>query len=421
MTLPTRRVCIKRGQKFIKTAGLLVPVALFGAGQNSNAGDAASDKIMQFSIPAQSLASALTRFSADTRLQVLYEGDVADKIQAPALNGTYTPAQALEKLLGGSGLKSRYTNDKTITLEAKPISQNQSVSQPKTPTLKAMTVTGKTDRNVTDPYNQDYVLPNATSGTKTDTPIMETPLNVQVISKQVLKDQQVTRIDQALKNVSGATFTGGLGAIATAGTDQNIILRGFGSQTYLRNGFRLQDGAASREFANVENIEVLKGSAAILYGQVEPGGVVNVITKQPQAQPYYSAQQQFGSYDFYRTSVDATGPLTKDDTLLYRMNLSYENSGSFREFINNEKVYVAPVLKWNISPRTQATLELEYTHGKLGQDIGMMPVRNKQFLSVPISRNYGDPSDKNLQDTIFGGFNWSHQFNDDWSIKHRRL
>ena len=120
--------------------------------------------------------------------------------------------------------------------------------------------------------------------------------------------------------------------------------------------------------ANTESVEVLKGPAAILYGMVDPGGMVNVITKQPLATPYYSAQQQFGSYDFYRTTMDATGPLTKDDTLLYRMNLSYENSGSFRDFVKNENVYVAPVLKWNISPRTQVTLEMEYDHGKFNPD-----------------------------------------------------
>ncbi|MFI3157745.1 MAG: STN domain-containing protein [Methylococcaceae bacterium] len=117
MTLSTRRVCIKRGQKIIEITGLLV---LFGVGQNTYSGEAASGQTMPFNIPAQSLAGALTRFSAETRLQVLYEGDEADKLQAPALNGTYTPAQALEKLLGGSGLKYRYSNDKTITLELEP-------------------------------------------------------------------------------------------------------------------------------------------------------------------------------------------------------------------------------------------------------------------------------------------------------------
>jgi len=352
MTLPTRRVSITRGQQFIKTAGLLIPVVLFGAGQNSYAGDAASGQTLQFNIPAQSLSSALTRFSADTRLQVLYEGDVADKLQAPALNGTYTPAQALEKLLGGTGLKSRYTNDKTITIEA-PASQNQS----NVTTLKAMTVTGKTKYDATDPYDKHYAAPNSSFATKTDTPIMETPLNIQVLPKAVLDDQQAIKIDKAVKYVSGVTTGQG-----TGGLSDQITLRGFFNFNYFRNGMRIDtDGGAdgTRAMANVQSLEVLKGPAAMLYGQVEPGGMVNVVTKKPLDTPYYALQQQFGSFDFYRTSVDATGPVTDNKNLLYRINVSYENSGSFRKLVDYEKVFVAPVLQWNISPQTQAILEME--------------------------------------------------------------
>ncbi len=268
-----------------------------------------------------------------------------------------------------------------------------------------------------DPYNKDYVLPNATAGTKTDTPIMETPLNVQVISKQVLKDQQVIRLSDSLKNVSGVLSNGNSNNALNFGA-QSLTLRGFVSETFFRNGFRLQQGSASREMANVESVEVLKGAAAILYGLVEPGGMVNVITKQPLATPYYGFTQQFGSYDLYRSTLDATGPITKNKELLYRVNMSYENSGSFRDFVDKEDVFFAPVLKWNISPQTQATFELEYNHQREGFDNGMIPSKGKTFLNVPISRNYSEYSPLTTE-TIFGGFNWSHQFNEDWSIKHR--
>ncbi|NOU22118.1 MAG: TonB-dependent receptor plug domain-containing protein, partial [Methyloglobulus sp.] len=251
---------------------------------------------------------------------------------------------------------------------------------------------------------------------------METPLNVQVISKQVLKDQQVIRLSDAFKNVSGvvsrtntaSTFGGGI----LGGTEQGIFLRGFESQTFFRNGFRLQQGSASKGFANVESVEVLKGPAAILYGLVEPGGMVNVITKQPLATPYYGFTQQFGSYDLYRTTLDATGPITKNKDLLYRVNMSYENSGSFRDLVDKEDVFFAPVLKWNISPQTQVTFELEYVHQHQGTDNGFIPFITGRPLNVPFSRNYGEYSPATTE-TIFGGFNWSHQFNDDWSIKHR--
>ena len=217
-----------------------------------------------------------------------------------------------------------------------------------------------------------------------------------------------------MKNVSGVTtdssnFTQG---------NQSILLRGFASSTYFRNGFRLRDSATTRPMANVENIEILKGSAAILYGQVDPGGMVNVITKQPLATPYYALNQQFGSYDLYRTTIDATGPVTQNKDLLYRINMSYENSGSFRDFVDKEDVFLTPVLKWNISPRTQATFELEYNHQRAGLDYGFLPLQNGKPLNIPRSRNYGEYT-PNTTETIFGGFNWSHQFNEDWTIKHQ--
>ena len=422
MTLATRRDCLQHGQKLIKTAGLLLPVVLFGAGQNTYAGDAAADKSMQFNIPAQSLASALTRFSAETRLQVLYEGDVADKLQAPALNGTYTPTQALEKLLGGSGLKYRYSNDKTITLEM-PTSQNPGPTS-SAPTLKAMTVVGKTTYDANDPYDKRYAAPNSSFATKTDTPIMETPLNIQVLPKAVLDDQQAIRIDKAVKYVSGVTTGQGAGGLA----DQ-ITIRGFFNFNYFRNGMRIDTGGGAdgtRAMANVQRLEVLKGPAAMLYGRVEPGGMVNVVTKKPLDTAYYALQQQFGSFDFYRTSVDATGPVTDNKDLLYRMNVSYENSGSFRELVDYEKVFVAPVLQWNISPQTQALLEMEYRHENNDYDLHSRPLIidgtradgtwiNPRLADIPRERNLMERN-PNPVENKFIGFNVSHKFNDDWVL-----
>lgn len=293
-----------------------------------------------------------------------------------------------------------------VPLPGAPIAESSTLAETETTILEANPVMVVAKRDT-------YVASRATSGTKTDTPIMDTPVNVQVITQQVMKDQQVIVLDQALKNVSGVTtdssnFRQG---------NQAIVLRGFASSTYFRNGFRLQDAAASRAMANVESIEVLKGPAAILYGLVEPGGMVNVVTKQPLATPYYSLTQQFGSYDLYRTTMDATGPLTKDETLLYRMNASYENSRSFRDFVDKKDIFLAPVLKWNIGPRTQATVEFEYNHQKAGLDFGFVPLLDGRILNIPRSRNYGERTPMSTE-TFFGGLNWSHGFNDDWSIKH---
>jgi len=415
MTLPTRRVSIKRGQEFIKTAGLLIPVVLFAAGQNSYAGDGAPDKAMQFNIPAQSLSSALTRFSADTRLQVLYEGDVADKLQAPALNGTYTPAQALEKLLGGSGLKSRYTNDKTITIEA-PTGQNQS----NTTTLKTMTVTGKASYADNDPYNPNYNRSTATTATKTDTPIMLTPASIQVVPKAVMNDQQnINILDSLNKNVSGVSARTGSSLLY-----DNFIIRGFNTGlagAAYRNG--LLSPTNFYEPANIEQLEVLKGPAAALYGRVEPGGMVNITTKKPLATPYYALQQQFGSYDLYRTTVDATGPIDDAKTVLYRFNATYLDKGSFKDRVGSDRVFIAPTLSWRPNDKFEANAELEYKRDNVTMDAGL-PVLNgaNRPTKLPTNLFLGD-SAANLaeQESVLIGYDWTFHFNDDWKLTNRFL
>ncbi|WP_347988622.1 TonB-dependent receptor [Methylomonas sp. AM2-LC] len=376
----------------------------------------AAETLIGFNIGAQSLADALLEFSQTSGLKIFYSAEMTKNIKTSGLNGKYTAQQGLQKLLNDTGLQYKYTDKETVTIENAPATPQSNQADPTT--LPKVNVVGTAVYNVKDPYNEDYVLPNATAGTKTDTPIMETPLNVQVISKQVLKDQQVITLGDSLKNVSGVSLnSSSIGQGWDTGVNQSIVMRGFASDTYFRNGFRLQQGSDTREMANVESVEVLKGSAAILYGLVEPGGMVNVITKQPLATPYYAVNQQFGSYDLYRTTVDATGPVTDNKDVLYRINMSYQNSGSFRDYVNNEKFYIAPIVKWNISPRTQVTGELEYSHDNLGLDNSAVPLLNNQFMYTPINRNYGAPAPKKL-DNIFGGANWSHQFNDDWSIKH---
>ena len=371
----------------------------------------AGEAVQNYDIPAQPLQSALQKVADQSGIALFFPESLVAGKSGPALKGQYGAREALEKLLLGSGLTYTFTAADAVSIKSAADQLNKADPQ----TLPKVNVVGSAADDVKDPYNADYVLPEASSGTKTDTPIMETPLNVQVIAKQVLKDQQVISLDQALKNVSGVV-TGGTGDV---GTNQTLFLRGFQSETYFRNGFRLQQGAGDREMANVESVEVLKGPAAILYGMVEPGGMVNVTTKQPLATPYYAFNQQFGSYDLFRTTIDSTGPLTKDDTLLYRFNTSFQKNHSYRDLIQDEDMFLAPTLKWNISHRTQATLELEYNRALNNWDQQILPAdaNNNTIDNIPHKFNYNGNNPMRTQQT-FAGLTWSHQFNDDWSVKH---
>jgi iron complex outermembrane receptor protein len=277
-------------------------------------------------------------------------------------------------------------------------------------TLPAVTVRGSADAG--------YTVRNTVSATKTETPLMETPFSVQVVPQQVLQDQLVNRLEKALQNVPGV-----LPFSTNQGLSDGFMIRGFGSNTTCRDGFFEPDilggGSSKGETANIDRIEVLKGPGSILFGRTEPGGVINLVTKQPLAQRQTSLQQEVGSYSYYRTTLDSTGPITRDDTLLYRVNMSYESTRSFRDFVEDKGTFIAPTLELNIGPRTQATLEFEYQKFDETPDPGILPLDGRP-ASLSKSRVFVEPrSNVNEGDRQMLGLTWSHAFNDSWNLSHR--
>jgi len=373
-----------------------------------------------FDIPAQPLSQALVVFGKQSGRQVLYRTEMSADLRSRPLKGRYTVGEAAELLLGEAPLKAVVTDNGAITLERRPTPAKPAPTGEVSgaATLQKVTVTAKPETPLDSPYNTSYTRPDATTATKMDTPVMETPYSVAVLTQQVLRDQQVIRVEDAIQNVAGvqSSWTNG-------GASDVFIMRGFQNTNLYRDGFLLPSvlGGAStkQQTANIERIEVLKGPGSILFGRNEPGGVINMVTKRPLATPYYSLQQQFGSFDLYRTTADATGPITKDDSLLYRVNLSYEGANSFRDFVKTDTVFLAPSLTWNLSPQTQFNVDIQYQHFDDTNDSGIPPIGNRP-APVPISRQTGEPlNNKNKGDRTYFGFNWSHAFNDDWKLTHR--
>lgn len=352
-------------------------------------------------LPAQPLPSALEALARQTGIRPFYsDGIVAGKTSRP-VTGRYTAEQALSRLLSGSGLNYTFNGGKAVAITA---------TESDAKALPPMTVLGKAEYDSTDPYNPDYSLPNATTATKTDTPIMETPVSIQVVSRAVMNDQQAIRLEDITKNVSGVS----------AGTSDGnfydgFIVRGFdlNNNTY-RNGFRVNNWQS--ETVNLQSLEVLKGASAMLYGRIEPGGMVNLVTKKPLDTPYYAVQQQFGSYDLYRTTVEATGPVPSNDSLLYRFDGAYQNKGSFRDFIESEYIFIAPSLTWKASDRTQFNVNMEYRHDNTSDDYGIPAVGNRP-APIPINRNLSEPGTNQKADIWMVEFTGSHAFNDDWKLK----
>lgn len=260
-----------------------------------------------------------------------------------------------------------------------------------------------------DSPGSPYRAPSGSTATKTETPLLDIPQSIQVLPRQLIEDQQPQRISDVLRNVSGVTPR------VTYSTPDTYTIRGFNTDDNLRNGFRQNNFTNFTDPANIERIEVLKGPGSVLYGQLEPGGIVNYITKQPLREPFYSGQFDVGSYRYYRPSIDISGPLNEDKSLLYRLNLAYENTRGFRDFSRREVYLFAPSFTHNISSTTSVNFEYEYLKVDQNYDRGLLPIA--ESFNFPISFNFGEPSDDyNIFSNRFS-FVVNHQLSSAWKIR----
>jgi iron complex outermembrane receptor protein len=266
-----------------------------------------------------------------------------------------------------------------------------------------------------------YRVNNTSVGTKTDTPLRDIPQTINVVPRQVIEDQASQNLGDVLRNL-------GIGnSQNTSRVADSASIRGFQIRPdngTLKNGLR--DPEAGRAFGtnlnNIERVEVLKGPASVLYGQLPPGGAINLVTKQPLSDPYYSVGFKIGSYSEYEPSIDFSGPLTPDKSLLYRFNASYKNSSSFVDFQNIERIFIAPVITWQPSSSTKLTIEGDYQNSRVNAEPGLPAVGTilpNQYGKIPRSRYLGEPSidgSRYVESRI--GYNFEQRLGNNWSLNN---
>ncbi|MEM8675756.1 MAG: TonB-dependent siderophore receptor [Cyanobacteria bacterium P01_G01_bin.67] len=263
---------------------------------------------------------------------------------------------------------------------------------------------------------EEYFVPDASTATRTDTPIRDIPQSIQVIPQQVIEDQQAIGLDEVLNNVSGVT-TGG----SFSNLEETFNIRGFSDTSVLRDGFR-QFGDVGQNFvetANLEQVEVLKGPASILYGEIEPGGVVNVVTKKPiEEGSLYEATLQLGNDALVSPQIDFSDALTSDGSLRYRLNALYRHENSFNNFeTDSERFFVAPVISWEIGDRTDITFQLDYTNDEFPSDLGLQAAGDGIFpVSFDSIINQDDAV--NESEVINVGYDLEHRFSDNWQLRN---
>ena len=196
---------------------------------------------------------------------------------------------------------------------------------------------------------------------------MDLPQAVVTINQETLEQQQVLRLSDAIVNAPGIYVTS-----TTGGTQEELGSRGFayGSNNTFKNGVRFNNGIMP-EASSLESLEVLKGSAAILYGNVAAGGVLNLVTKKPKFEQGGALGLRVGSFGFWKPMVDVYGAVGKSDKVAYRLNTTYERGNSFRDEVKSERFYVNPSLLFKLTPKTSLVLEGDYLRDNRTPDFGV--------------------------------------------------
>jgi iron complex outermembrane receptor protein len=239
---------------------------------------------------------------------------------------------------------------------------------------------------------------------------MDLPQSVVVIGKDVLERQQTLRLSEALMNVNGIYMYGN-----TGGAQEELGGRGYAynSSNTFKNGARFNN-ATMPEMSGLEKVEVLKGSAAILFGNVAPGGVINLVTKKPRFERGGEISMRAGSYDLYKPAIDVYGPISK--ALAYRLNTTYEKSRSFRDEVHAERFYINPSFLVKIGKKTELLLEGDYLDDDRTSDFGVGAI-NYELIDIPRSRflgaswSYYKTSQQTATATV------THHLNNNWELR----
>lgn len=238
---------------------------------------------------------------------------------------------------------------------------------------------------------------------------MDLPQAVQVIDSTIIADQQMNRLADVMKNVNGVALGENRGS-----TGDSFFARGYslGGNNIFKNGARSSIGG-SPEASTLESVEVLKGSAALLYGGVTGGAVVNLVTKKPKFNWGGEVSMRVGSYNMYKPIVDLYGPISK--SIAFRVIATKENANSFRDVVKTDRFYVNPSLLFKISDKTELIVQGDYLKSNYTPDFGIGTVLGK-IPDLPRSAFVNVSWAYNNTNTATAQANLTHRFNSNWKL-----
>jgi iron complex outermembrane receptor protein len=350
--------------------------------------------------------------------KVSLSGNVPAENIAVALKGTkYT---AVTNSNGQYEIKNVKPGSYVISIHSvgiQPVEDNIVVKSKQTTTKNFLLSESQEDLDEVVITKNKYKQDKPSLSLRLQTPVLEIPQNIQIISGQTLKDQQITSMsDGVIRNVSGAVRLEHWGDLYT-----NITMRGSQIQAF-RNGFNVVSsfwGPLTEDMSFVDHIEFVKGPAGFMLSSGDPSGLYNVVTKKPTGITKGEVSVLGGSYDFYRVSIDLDGKLDKKGKLLYRFNGAAQNKGSHRAFEHNNRYVIAPVITYQVDDKTKLTAEYNFQYANM-TEVGSYYVfgpASGGYATLPVGFTMTQPGlpDTNIQDHS-GYLMFEHKFDDNWKL-----
>jgi len=267
-------------------------------------------------------------------------------------------------------------------------------------TLQTVEITGRRNSG----YKSDYSF----AATKTAIPVTEIPSTVSTITQQLIRDRQAVRFDDVARNTN----------VRVTNNGRSVVIRGFVSTTRLINGLRtLNENYRFPSISPVvESYEVVKGPSSSMFGNMSPGGVVNLVTKKPLADKKQSLSFSTGSFNTVRGDMDFTGKVTDDGKVLYRLNAFGQLSDTWYQNMKDNAVAVAPSFSFLPTEGTRINVDLNYTQLTTMENDGLFPFKGKSIDQTPIDFTVLQAGDRNKTTTTSINLSASQRINRNISL-----
>jgi len=401
---------------------LLAGVAVGGWVGTAQAQTAAAASTRSYNIPAGPLNVVLTRFLSESGVLLSGSTELAQGKQSPGVQGSLTPDAALAALLAGTGLQAVPDAQGRYVLRVAPVVTRRGEAQ-----LATVTVTADAERESAWGPVKGYVAKRSATGTKTDTPIIETPQSISVVGRDEIEARGVSDSRGALLYTPGILVDPwGMDDRMNNG-ETNVMFRGFDQQglAYL-DGLKLPQGSSSWSFPRtevygIERVEILRGPASVMFGQGDVGGIINRVSKLPQREAVREVQVQIGSDARRKLGFDVGAAANDDGTLLWRLvGVSQEQDTQVQypgySTLGVERQYIAPSLSWQATPKMSITLLGSYLHQK-------GPGNSPEYVDDQGKRTgilVDEPSYSHYETTQWDlGYQFYYLFDSGWKLQQR--